>query len=174
MQILLPLHWPQSSTPPQSSEGVPHLAPSLSQVAGKQPQVFGTPLPPHVFGAWQVPQSSVPPHPSGALPQVRPSAAHVFFVQTPGPHLFAPPPPHTSVPLHVPQFSVNPQPSGIEPQLAPFAAHVVGLHWHLLAAPLAAVSAVGKVRWLERNRLNFYAVGTGGTSTNEVNAYLWT
>jgi len=63
-------HFGQTSSEPQPSSIVPHLAPSASQVLGVQPHLLGTPLPPQVRGGWHIPQSSVPPHPSDVVPQL--------------------------------------------------------------------------------------------------------
>jgi hypothetical protein len=59
-------HVPQSTTPPQPSGALPHVAPSWLQVFGLQPHWFATPSPPQLSGATQPPQSIASLHMSDA------------------------------------------------------------------------------------------------------------
>jgi hypothetical protein len=105
------LHVPHD--PPQPSP--PQALPAQS---GVQPQTFGVPPPPQVFGASQVPQARSLPQPSGIVSQSLPAAWQVVGVQLQTLFVQAPTEqaPHSSVP---------PQPSLIVPQLV--APHVIGL-----------------------------------------------
>ena len=116
----------QSRVPPQPSEIVPPDAPWAAHVVGVQPQTFGVPPPPHVFGAVQVPQLNVPPQPSGTEPQLFPAGHVVIGVQ---PQTFGvPPPPQLLGDVQDPQSRIlGHVPLGIVPQLAPRLAQVVGV-----------------------------------------------
>jgi hypothetical protein len=106
-------------------------------VQGGEPQTFGVPPPPQVFGDVQPPQSTVPPQPLLCVPQKVPhTSAAVFGLQTTSWQTFAlqiwfaPQEP-------VPHVRVLPQPSGTVPQFRlPSCAHVFG--WHAGAPHLPA------------------------------------
>lgn len=79
-QVSGALQTPQSRTPSQPSETVPHVAASLAQVVGVQgvvPQRLA-PLPPQNRPLGQLPHSTVPPQPLEMVPHSALSVSHVL------------------------------------------------------------------------------------------------
>src|SRR5690606_39990657 len=75
---------PHSSTVPQPSPAMPHLAPRLLQVSASQgalPQRLGPSPPQNGSPEGQLPQLSVPPQPSGTVPHSASSSSQVAAVQ---------------------------------------------------------------------------------------------
>ena len=88
------LQVPQSSEPPQPSDGAPQVALAIAHVRGTQvvTQTFDAP---HTSGEAQVPQFNVPEQPSEIVPELFACSAEVVGVQVPVPLTFAVPlPPH--------------------------------------------------------------------------------